>query len=166
MAAVDGAYDCVAKTPLGEQTGVKFVHVPYQGSAPAIMGLLSGDVQATTVAYAELQQHVDTGKLRTLAVMAPQRLENLPAVPTMKERGADLQFSVWRGIGLPKSAPADAVAKWRAAASHVAQSKEFQSLMRKQNLTPSYADLPQFTADVARQEQAFNTLVPKLNLKP
>ena len=113
-----------------------------------------------------MQQHVDTGKLRTLAVMAPQRLENLPAVPTMKERGADLQFSVWRGIGLPKSAPADAVAKWRSAASQVAQSKEFQSLMRRQNLTPSYADQPQFAADVARQEQAFNTLVPKLNLKP
>ncbi|HCW17518.1 tripartite tricarboxylate transporter substrate binding protein [Achromobacter sp.] len=161
-----GTVPHMAAAALGEQTGVKFVHMPYQGSAPAIMGLLAGDVQATTVAYAELQQHVETGKLRTLAVMAPQRLENLPAVPTMKELGADLQFSVWRGIGLPKSAPADAVAKWRAAASHVAQSKEFQSLMRKQNLTPSYADQPQFAADVARQEQAFNTLVPKLNLKP
>lgn len=161
-----GTVPHMAAAALAEQTGVKFVHVPYQGSAPAIMGLLAGDVQATTVAYAELQQHVDTGKLRTLAVMAPQRLENLPAVPTMKERGADLQFSVWRGIGLPKSAPADAVEKWRAAARHVAQSKEFQTLMRKQNLTPSYADQPQFAADVARQEQAFNTLVPKLNLKP
>ncbi|MGH8816054.1 MAG: Bug family tripartite tricarboxylate transporter substrate binding protein, partial [Achromobacter pestifer] len=96
-----GTVPHMAAAALAEQTGVKFVHVPYQGSAPAIMGLLAGDVQATTVAYAELQQHVDTGKLRTLAVMAPQRLENLPAVPTMKERGADLQFSVWRGIGLP-----------------------------------------------------------------
>ncbi|MNV78475.1 hypothetical protein D3C71_1719690 [compost metagenome] len=84
----------------------------------------------------------------------------------MKERGADLQFSVWRGIGLPKAAPADAVEKWRAAARHVAQSQDFQTLMRKQNLTPSYADQPQFAADVARQEQAFQTLVPKLNLKP
>jgi tripartite-type tricarboxylate transporter receptor subunit TctC len=145
---------------------VKFVHVPYQGSAPAIMGLLAGDVQATTVAYAELQQHVETGKLRTLAVMAPKRLDNLPSVPTMKEKGADLQFSVWRGIGLPKATPADAVEKWRTAARQVAQSQDFQALMRKQNLTPSYADQPQFTADVARQEEAFKALVPKLNLKP
>ncbi|CCH08841.1 tripartite tricarboxylate transporter substrate binding protein [Achromobacter xylosoxidans] len=161
-----GTVPHMAAAALGEQTGVKFVHVPYQGSAPAIMGLLSGDVQATTVAYAELQQHVDTGKLRTLAVMAPKRLDNLPDVPTMKERGADLQFSVWRGIGLPKSAPADAIEKWRNAARQVAQSQDFQALMRKQNLTPSYADQPQFAADVARQEQAFNALVPKLNLKP
>ena len=161
-----GTVPHMAAAALGEKTGAQFVHVPYQGSAPAIMGLLAGDVQATTVAYAELQQHVETGKLRTLAVMAPQRLENLPAVPTMKELGADLQFSVWRGIGLPKAAPADAVEKWRAAARHVAQSKDFQNLMRKQNLTPSYADQPQFTADVARQDQAFQTLVPKLNLKP
>lgn len=161
-----GTVPHMAAAALGEQAGVKFVHVPYQGSAPAIMGLLAGDVQATTVAYAELQQHVETGKLRTLAVMAPKRLENLPDVPTMKEKGADLQFSVWRGIGLPKATPADAVEKWRVAARHVAQSRDFQALMRKQNLTPSYADQPQFTADVARQEEAFKTLVPKLNLKP
>lgn len=104
-----GTVPHMAAAALGEQAGVKFVHVPYQGSAPAIMGLLAGDVQATTVAYAELQQHVETGKLRTLAVMAPKRLDNLPSVPTMKEKGADLQFSVWRGIGLPKATPADAV---------------------------------------------------------
>ncbi|CAB3636876.1 Bug family tripartite tricarboxylate transporter substrate binding protein [Achromobacter aegrifaciens] len=161
-----GTVPHMAAAALGEQAGVKFVHVPYQGSAPAIMGLLAGDVQATTVAYAELQQHVETGKLRTLAVMAPKRLDNLPSVPTMKEKGADLQFSVWRGIGLPKATPADAVEKWRTAARQVAQSQDFQTLMRKQNLTPSYADQPQFTADVARQEEAFKALVPKLNLKP
>ena len=62
--------------------------------------------------------------------------------------------------------PADDTEKWRAAARQVAQSQDFQALMRKQNLTPSYADQPQFAADVARQEQAFNALVPKLNLKP
>ncbi|CAB5513878.1 hypothetical protein LMG26857_03158 [Achromobacter anxifer] len=161
-----GTVPHMAAAALGEQTGVKFVHVPYQGSAPAIMGLLAGDVQATTVAYAELQQHVETGKLRTLAVMAPKRLDNLPNVPTMKEKGADLQFSVWRGIGVPKATPANVVEKWRAAARQVAQSPDFQALMRKQSLTPSYADQPQFTADVARQEEAFKTLVPKLNLKP
>ena len=161
-----GTVPHMAAAALGEQTGVKFVHVPYQGSAPAIMGLLGGDVQATTVAYAELQQHVETGKLRTLAVMAPKRLDGLPDVPTMKEKGADLQFSVWRGIGVPKATPAAVVEKWRTAARQVAQSQDFQALMRKQSLTPSYADLPQFTADVARQEEAFKALVPKLNLKP
>ncbi len=161
-----GTVPHMAAAALGEQAGVKFVHVPYQGSAPAIMGLLAGDVQATTVAYAELQQHVETGKLRTLAVMAPKRLDNLPDVPTMKEKGADLQFSVWRGIGVPKATPANVLEKWRAAARQVAQSQDFQALMRKQSLTPSYADQPQFTADVARQEEAFKALVPKLNLKP
>lgn len=161
-----GTVPHMAAAALGEQAGVKFVHVPYQGSAPAIMGLLAGDVQATTVAYAELQQHVETGKLRTLAVMAPKRLDNLPDVPTMKEKGADLQFSVWRGIGVPKATPANVLEKWRAAARQVAQSQDFQALMRKQSLTPSYADQPQFTADVARQEEAFKALMPKLNLKP
>ena len=77
------------------------------------MGLLAGDVQATTVAYAELRQYVESGKLRTLAVMSEKRVAGLDA-PTLKELGHDLQFSVWRGLGLPKNAPREAVEKWRA----------------------------------------------------
>jgi len=163
--AGNGTVPHMAAAALGESAGIAFTHVPYQGSAPAIMGLLSGDVQATTVAYAELRQHVETGKLRTLAVMSEKRIETLGQVPTFKELGHDLLFSVWRGVGFPKGTPAEAVEKWRVAARTLSQSTEFQTTMRKQNLTPAYADLSEFSSDVARQGQAFKTLVPKLNLK-
>ncbi|VGO09876.1 Tricarboxylate transport protein TctC [plant metagenome] len=159
-----GTVPHLAAAALGEASGVQFTHVPYQGSSPAIMGLLAGDVQATTVAYAELRQHVETGKLRTLAVMADQRVQGLDS-PTLKEKGMDLQFSVWRGIGLPRQAPAEAVAKWREVARQISESSTFDAALRKQNLTPAYADSDAFAADIARQAAAFKTLVPKLNLK-
>lgn len=160
-----GTIPHMAAAALGEATGTRFVHVPYQGSAPAILGLLAGDVQATTVAYAELRQYVEAGKLKTLAVMADKRVEGLPAVPTMKERGADLQFSVWRGLGLPKSAPKETVDKWREVSRKIALAPEFQAVMQKQNLTPAYADMPEFALAITRQAEAFKTLTPKLNLK-
>ncbi|VFR16493.1 Tricarboxylate transport protein TctC [plant metagenome] len=159
-----GTVPHLAAAALGEATGVQFTHVPYQGSSPAIMGLLAGDVQATTVAYAELRQHVETGKLRTLAVMADKRVQGLDS-PTLKEKGMDLQFSVWRGIGLPRQAPAEAVTKWREVARQISESSTFDAALRKQNLTPAYADSDAFAADIARQAVAFKTLVPKLNLK-
>lgn len=159
-----GTVPHLAAAALGEATGVQFTHVPYQGSSPAIMGLLAGDVQATTVAYAELRQHVETGKLRTLAVMADKRVQGLDS-PTLKEKGMDLQFSVWRGIGLPRQAPAEAVTKWREVARQISASSTFDAALRKQNLTPAYADSGAFAADIARQAAAFKTLVPKLNLK-
>ena len=163
--AGSGTIPHMAAAALGEKTGARFVHVPYQGSAPAILGLLSGDVQATTVAYADLRQHVESGKLKTLAVMSEKRVEGLPNVPTMKERGADLQFSVWRGLGLPKSAPKESLDKWREVSRRIAEAPEFQAIVHKQNLTPAYADTPEFAAAITRQGDAFKSLAPKLNLK-
>ncbi|MBS0467429.1 MAG: tripartite tricarboxylate transporter substrate binding protein [Proteobacteria bacterium] len=163
--AGNGTIPHLAAAAFGDRVGAKFSHIPYQGSAPAIMGLLAGDVQATTVPYAELKQYVEAGKLRTLAVMADKRVAGLDAVPTMKERGYDLQFSVWRGIGLPKGAPKEALDKWREVAKKVYDDPSFQTTVVKQNLTLSWADTSEFAADIARQNDAFKKLVPKLDLK-
>jgi tripartite-type tricarboxylate transporter receptor subunit TctC len=162
--AGNGTIPHVAAGAFAEAIGARLEHIPYNGSAPAIMGLLAGDVQATTVAYAELRQYVESGKLRTLAVMSEKRVAGLDA-PTLKELGHDLQFSVWRGLGLPRNAPREAVEKWRAVSRELATSPKFQETMTKQNLTPSYADTPAFIADIERQNQAVKTLMPKLNLK-
>lgn len=162
--AGNGTIPHMAAAAFGEAAGLSFSHVPYMGSAPAIMGLLAGDVHATTVAYAELRQHVEAGKLRTLAVMDVQRVKGLNA-PTMQEKGLNLHFSVWRGIGAPKATPREVMDKWRVAAKAAMSSPGFLAKLQKQNLTPAYADQPEFAAAVAKQSAAFKQLMPKLNLK-
>lgn len=164
--AGNGTIPHLAAAALADSIGATFTHVPYQGSSPAIMGLMSGDVQATTVAFAELRQYVESGKLKTLAVMSAERLPGIPKVPTFKEGGHDLQFSVWRGIGLPKGAPQDALNAWRDVARKVYENPAFQKSVVSQNLTLSWADTPAFTQDIARQNEAFKELVTKLKLKP
>ena len=59
--AGNGTIPHVAAGAFAETIGAQLEHIPYNGSAPAIMGLLAGDVQATTVAYAELRQYVESG---------------------------------------------------------------------------------------------------------
>lgn len=160
-----GTIPHVAAAALGERTGTSFIHVPYQGSAPAIMGLLAGDVQVTTVAYAELRQHVESGKLKTLAIMADKRVPGLNA-PTAKEAGFPLEFSVWRGIGMPKGAPKEVLEAWRQAARKIADDPAFQATIAKQSLTMAFADTREFAAAIVRQNEAFKALVPTLNIKP
>jgi len=151
--AGNGTTHHVGAAALAHATGVRFNIVPYQGSAPAILGLLSGNVDATTAAFAELSQHVQAGKLRTLAVMAEKRVEGLAAVPTMKERGHNLQYSTWRGIGLPKDTPKDIVDQWRSVGRNVAQAAAFKETMSRLSLTSDFADAPEFSGALGRQAQ-------------
>ncbi|RYH67239.1 MAG: tripartite tricarboxylate transporter substrate binding protein [Alcaligenaceae bacterium] len=163
--AGSGTMPHLAAASLGENLGTSFTHVPYPGSAPAILGLVGGQVDATTVAYGELRSHVDSGRLRTLAIMSDKRLPVLPEVPTLRERHVDLTFSVWRGIAVAKSSPPEVVNKLREVAKKVAADPAFRETLAKQNLTFAYADAGELQVIMSTQHEAFKKLIPKLGLK-
>jgi tripartite-type tricarboxylate transporter receptor subunit TctC len=100
---------------LANATGVKFVHVPYRGEAPALTGLLSGDVDfiatTTTLAAARAQ----AGEVRALAVTSRTRWKELPDVPTIEESGvAAFEVISWSGVATKSGAPAPVVARLNA----------------------------------------------------
>ena len=68
-------------------TGVRLVHVPYKGVAPATNDLIAGQIQAAFIVSSGLEPHIRSGKLRALAVASTRRLSQLPAVPTAAEAG-------------------------------------------------------------------------------
>ena len=79
-----GAIWHLAAAALEDKTGAKFSHVPYDGAAPAITGLLGGHIEAVAVSPGEVINHVKGGKLKTLVVMADERVKTMPAVPHRK----------------------------------------------------------------------------------
>jgi tripartite-type tricarboxylate transporter receptor subunit TctC len=92
-------------------TGVRMIHVPYRGAAPALTDLLAGQVQvyfANTVASIE---YIRAGKLRPLAVTTATRSEALPDIPTVGEFVPGYEASGWSGIGSPKNTPSQIVDK-------------------------------------------------------
>ncbi len=89
-----------------DAAGVQITHVPYRGSAPALVELIGGQVQMSFDTMPSVIGHIRNGKLKALAVTAPQRNPQLPNVPTMKEAGyPGVEISAWYGIYMPASTP-------------------------------------------------------------
>ena len=89
--------------------GVNLVHVPYRGGAPALVDLLSGQVQVMFDTLPSSIEHIRSGKLRPLAVTTAARLELLPDVPTVGDFVPGYEGSGWQGIGVPKNTPPEIV---------------------------------------------------------
>ena len=85
--------------------GVNMQHIPYRGSAPMLIDLISGQVQVTFDNMPSSIQHVREGKLRALAVTTAARSPALPDVPVVAEFVPGYEASAWFGIGVPKGTP-------------------------------------------------------------
>jgi len=91
-------------------TGTSAVGVPYKGGAgPATIGLLSGEVQFMFATFSSTLPYAKQGRLRMLAIVAPQRSDALPETPTMREQGFDVVVGSWQGLFVPKGTPTTAV---------------------------------------------------------
>lgn len=89
-----------------EQAGVTMVHVPYRGSAPALIDLMVGQVQVSFDTMASVSGFITSGRVKALAVAAPQRNRLVPVVPTMREAGyPGVEISAWYGIFMRANTP-------------------------------------------------------------
>ena len=93
-------------------TGVDMVHVPYKGSGPAIQDVLAGQVQVFISTPPSVMQHVQSGKLKGLAVTGKNRHPGMPNVPTTAEAGLpSFQLESWVALYAPAGTPAPVIAK-------------------------------------------------------
>jgi tripartite-type tricarboxylate transporter receptor subunit TctC len=92
------------------QTGTDMVHVPYKGGGPMVTDLLGGTVQVVIGDQANLMPHVQSGKLRALAVATAKRSPNAPDLPTIAETGlVGFEATAWQGLVGPAGLPPDVV---------------------------------------------------------
>ncbi len=107
------------------RTGTNIVHVPYNGSAPALTALIAGDVQLAFINPVAAGPHVKSGKLRALAVAGARRTALFPDVPTMKEAGVEgVEVALWYGLLAPRQTPRDIVHTLAAAVAKAARDPE------------------------------------------
>jgi tripartite-type tricarboxylate transporter receptor subunit TctC len=92
--------------------GIKIMHVPHKGTAPAIIGLMGGEVAMMLTAAAAVAPHIASGRLRLLATASPQRAAAFPSAPTLVESGyPDVVVTGWNGLLAPMGTPPDILNK-------------------------------------------------------
>jgi len=101
-----GSTSHVFLTEYNRVFGSQLTHVPYNGSAPLMQALLSGDVQSAMLAHVAVAQYLDSGKLRAIAVMGEKRSDFFPGVPTLGEQKFDFSGENWIGMTAPAGTPA------------------------------------------------------------
>ena len=138
---------------LKSSTGGRVLHVPYNGTGPAITAAMGGHVDGVVVDLAALMPHFKSGKLRPLVVTSEERDSFIPDVPTAKEQGLGAFIAVnWMGVYAPAHTPAATVAKLHAAIVKAVSMPEVAAKLRGTALQPVTSTSPaEFSRFVASE---------------
>lgn len=122
---------------LAKASGVDLLHVPYKGGAAAMTDVMGGQIAANIAVISNALPHIQTGKVRALAVSGPTRSTSLPQVPTMAESGfSDVVLSEWFGVYLPRKASTDLQTRLHRAVTEAMRSKGMQDVLIKASFDP------------------------------
>ncbi|PTM50646.1 Bug family tripartite tricarboxylate transporter substrate binding protein [Phreatobacter oligotrophus] len=138
--------------------GAKVTHVPYRGSAPALVDLAGGRVHFMSDTINSSLPFIKDGRLKPLAVTSKDRLAALPNIPTLTELGLqDVEVGAWQGIVAPAGTPAEIVTKVNAAMMTALRNKDFLARLEEQQTTPLGSTPAEYgayiTAELARWDK-------------
>ena len=135
--------------------GVKMVHIPYKGAAPATADLLAGQVQLMFDNLASALPNVKAGKLRALAVTTLARSPAMPDLPTIAESGLPgFDLTTWFGLMVPAGTPPEIVAKLNAEVVRALNANDMRERLEKMGAEPPANNTPEHFAAFIRAEAA------------
>jgi tripartite-type tricarboxylate transporter receptor subunit TctC len=142
--------------------GLQMRHLPTNGGGPALTAVLGNNSQVLVSSIAAANPHMKAGKLRSLASFGAQRASSAPDVPTLKELGYDVEFSLWVGLFAPKGTPEPVVNRLRAEAKKAVATDQFRAAIKNIGDEMAYLDGPDFArfwdADAKRVEAAVQSI--------
>jgi tripartite-type tricarboxylate transporter receptor subunit TctC len=138
------------------------LHVPYTGAGPAVLALLSGQIEALSTGPASVGQQIKAGKLRALAHWGDGRLAAMPDVPSLKELGVPISYAQWSGMFVPANTPAAVVEKLRQAAKFAAADPRANQALTAAGTSFMFQDMPEFERYVQTDAKDMATLVQRI----
>ena len=129
---------------LKASAGFRMTHIPYTGAAPAVLALLSGQVDAVASGPSTVVQQINAGKLRALAHWGDKPLTALPAVPSLKQLGYAASFAQWSALFVPAGTPEDIVQRLRVASRKAASDPAVVQTIGRAGSPIEYLDAPEF----------------------
>jgi tripartite-type tricarboxylate transporter receptor subunit TctC len=143
-------------------TGIKMKHLPTNGGGPALTAILGNNSQVLVSSIAAASGQMKAGKLRALACFGEKRATAAPDVPTLKELGYDVEFSLWVGVFAPKGTPTADIDVLRTNIRKVATGDQFKTAIKNIGDEVDYLDAPEFAKfwdeDAKRVELAVQSI--------
>ena len=146
--------------------GVKLVHVPYKGVNMAMQDVLSGQIHFVVIGIPAAAPHIKAGKLRALALVAPQRSAALPEVPTVAEAGLrDFEVTTWYGILAPTGTPRPIITRLNAEIVRIMHAPELRDRLAAMGTDPVTSTPEEFADLIKREIAKWGKVVREAGLK-
>jgi tripartite-type tricarboxylate transporter receptor subunit TctC len=147
-------------------TGAKLTHIPYKGVNLAMQDVIAGRIDFVVIGVPAAAPHVRSGKLRALAVIAPQRLPALPEVPTVAEAGLPgFEVTTWYGILAPAGTPRPIIARLNAELVKAMHSTEMKERLAGIGTDPVTSTPEEFAAYIQAEIGKWGDVIRKANLR-
>jgi len=148
-------------------TGTDIIHIPYKGVGPALNDLLGDQVSMLFTGISSTKAHVDSGRIKALAVTSAKRAPTLPNVPTMREAGfPDVDVTSWWALYAPAGLPPSMVESISRAAERALKTEDLQKKLAKQNIEASYGNSVTLQNKLRIETEKWTKVIRSANITP
>jgi len=161
----NGSVGHMAVSLLEMMTGIKFQHVPYRGTAPMLVDVMSGQLTFTFGSALGVMPHVKSGRLRAIAVTSAKRSPALPELPTVGESVPGYSFILWYGLLGPAATPPDIVGRLNAEIGKVLNDPDIRAKLANQGVDAAPGTSREFADLIASDLKTFAKVVPQSGAK-
>ena len=151
---------------LNAMAGVKMIHVPYKGNAPALVDLIGGHVDMAFNGLTSVMPLIKSGRLRVIGVTSLGRTAALPEVPTLDEQGLKgFQSVAWNGLTAPARTPKDVIAKIADSAVRIVKSPELAEQLKRDGSDPVGSTTAEFVTHLRDEVAKWKQVLERAGIK-
>ncbi len=164
--AGSGSPQHMAAEVFKSMTGTKFTHIPYKGSAPALVDVLGGSVDVMFCPINSALPHIRSGKIKALGTTGTKRLDLLPSVPTIAETVPNYESDIWIGMVAPAKTPPAIINKLNAELRRSLALPDVQGKLAEQGIYAETSSPADFSKLIASDQKRWAAVIKAANITP
>jgi tripartite-type tricarboxylate transporter receptor subunit TctC len=162
----NGSLSHLAMAALAQKSGTEIAHIPYASSPQAMTAVIRGDAHMAAMPAISVKPHVESGKVKMLAVSTANRSPYLPNVPTLKESGIDVEADAWMGLIAPGGTPPAVVEKINKAVVEALQDPAIKAKLAAVLMEPVGNSPQEFRAKIDAEIGRWSPVIKAAGIKP
>ncbi|MGY2491764.1 Bug family tripartite tricarboxylate transporter substrate binding protein [Cupriavidus sp. CP313] len=144
---------------------IDMMHVPFTGAAPALAALAGGQIDALMIPVSVAASYHESGKARILAVAAPERLSEMPRIPTLRERGLNVVGGTWLVVAAPSGMAPVLANRLNAETERVVRDPRFLEAMQRLSVVPGGGSMDDVRRMMAAEYRRWGDAIRKADIR-